>query len=111
MGGRDTLSPAGVCHLNRIPMRNQSYVHHSRISEKGCDVTEKHEESEITFRAQTGELYSLDKNERILLREVLRVSLITPSGKKVLEERFGKYGFKIAVSLLEQMGVEVKKVK
>ena len=74
-------------------------------------MTEQHEKPEITFRAQTGELYSLDKKERILLREVLRLSLTTPSGKKVLEERFGKDGFKIAVSLLEQMGVEVKKVK
>jgi hypothetical protein len=74
-------------------------------------MTEKDEESEITFRADTGELYSLDKKERILLREVLRLSLTTPSGKKALEERFGKNGFKIVLSLLEQMGVEVKKAK
>ena len=44
-------------------------------------MTEKDEEPEITFRAETGELYSIDKKERILLREVLRLSLTTPSGK------------------------------
>ena len=72
-------------------------------------MNEEDEELEVTFSAETGELYLLDKKERILVREVLRLSLTTPSGKKVLEERFGKEGFKIAVSLLEQMGVKVDK--
>ena len=72
-------------------------------------MNEEDEELEVTFSAETGELYLLDKKERILVREVLRLSLTTPSGKKVLEERFGKEGFKIAVSLLEQMGVTVEK--
>jgi hypothetical protein len=72
-------------------------------------MNEEIEEPEVTFTAETGELYMLDKRERILVREVLRLTLTTPSGKKVLEERFGKEGFKIAVSLLEQMGVKVEK--
>ena len=72
-------------------------------------MNDKNEEPEVTFTSETGEFYMLDKKERILVREVLRLSLTTPSGKKVLEERFGKEGFKIAVSLLEQMGVKVEK--
>ncbi len=61
----------------------------------------------VSFRADTGELYSLDKKERILMKEVLRLSLATPSGRKRLLDRFGEEGFRIAISLLEQMGVKV----
>ena len=68
----------------------------------------ENEEPEIGFKAETGELYSLDKKERTLLKEVLRLSLATPSGRKRIRERFGKEGFKIAVSLLGQMGVKVE---
>jgi hypothetical protein len=67
------------------------------------------EEPGIGFRAETGELYMLDKKERILAKEVLRLALATPSALRKLEERFGKEGFKIAVNLLEQMGVKVEK--
>jgi hypothetical protein len=72
-------------------------------------MNEKNEELEFCFTAETGELYSLDKKERILVREVLRLALTTPSGKKVLEGRFGKKGFEIALRLMEQMGARMEK--
>jgi hypothetical protein len=74
-------------------------------------MNERNEDLEVSFTTETGELYSLDKKERVLVREVLRLSLTTPSGKKALEERFSKEGFKIAVNLLEQMGAKVTKPK
>lgn len=70
------------------------------------DITEG---THIGFRADTGELYSLDKKERILVKEVLRLALTTSPGRKRLEERFGEEGFKIAESLLKQMGVKAGK--
>ncbi len=72
-------------------------------------MNEKNENLEVCFTAETGELYSLDKKERILVREVLRIALTTPSGKKILGARFGKEGFEIALRLLGQMGVIVEK--
>jgi len=65
------------------------------------------EEPEVRFTAATGELYSLDKKERTLLREVIRLSLATASGRKKIGTRFGKAGFGIAESLLAQMGIKV----
>lgn len=70
------------------------------------DITEG---PDIGFRADTGELYSLDKKERILVKEVLRLALTTSPGRKRLEERFGEEGSKIAESLLKQMGVKAGK--
>ena len=72
-------------------------------------MSEQNEDLEVCFTAETGELYSLDKKERILVREVLKIALTTPSGKKVLEARFGKAGFEIALRLLGQMGVTMGK--
>jgi hypothetical protein len=71
-------------------------------------VTENHEGPEIPFRAETGELYSLDKKERKLVKEVLRLSLATPSGRKLIRGRFGEKGFRIAEGLLQQMGIKVE---
>ncbi len=70
-------------------------------------MDEKNGGPRVSFRADTGELYSLDKKERILMKEVLRLSLATPSGRRRLLDRFGEEGFRIAISLLEQMGVKV----
>jgi len=71
-------------------------------------MKEQNKEIEVSFRAETGELYSLDKKQRILLKAVLRLTLATPSGRKQIMQRFGKEGFKVAVNLLEQMGVKVE---
>ncbi len=67
-------------------------------------MTEQNGEPELRFKADTGEIYSLDKKERKLVKEVLRVSLATPSGRIRIRKRFGEEGFRIAESLLEQMG-------
>jgi hypothetical protein len=67
------------------------------------------EEPDIGFREETGALCMLGKKERILLKEVLRLALTTSRGRKRLEERFGEEGFKIAESLLKQMGVKAGK--
>ena len=71
-------------------------------------MSEQDGEPEVSFRADTGEMFSLDKKERKLVKEVLRVSLATPSGRIRIRKRFGEEGFRIAESLLEQMGVKVE---
>ena len=42
-----------------------------RNAVKEGQMNEKDEKSEFSFRAETGELYMLDKKERILMRELL----------------------------------------
>jgi hypothetical protein len=71
-------------------------------------MSSEDEEPEVRFTAATGELYSLDKKERILLREIIRLSLATASGRKKIRKRFGKVGFEVAESLLAQMGTKVE---
>ena len=71
-------------------------------------MNEQNGEPRVSFRADTGELFSLNKKERKLVKEVLRLSLATPSGRKRLLDRFGEEGFRIAISLLEQMGVRLE---
>jgi hypothetical protein len=71
-------------------------------------MNEKADELEIGFSAETGELYSLDKKERIVVKEVLKLALVTPSGRKEIRKRFGEKGFRTAKTLLEQMGVTVE---
>lgn len=51
-------------------------------------MNEENEELEVCFTAETGELYSLDKKERILVREVLRI-VTAPSGKKFWKRVLG----------------------
>jgi hypothetical protein len=59
------------------------------------------------IRSETGELYMLNKKERVLTIEVLKMTLATEAGREFLLERFGKEGLKIAVSLLKEMGVQI----
>jgi hypothetical protein len=59
------------------------------------------------IRRETGELYMLNKKERVLTIEVLKMTLATAAGREFLLERFGKQGLKTAVSLLEEMGVQI----
>lgn len=67
--------------------------------------------SEFGIRRETGELYMLNKKERVLTIEVLKMTLATEAGREFLLERFGKEGLKIAVSLLKDMGVEITQQK
>lgn len=69
----------------------------------------KNDHSEFGIRRETGELYMLNKKERVLTIEVLKMTLATEAGRKFLLERFGKQGLKTAVSLLEEMGVQVSR--
>jgi len=71
----------------------------------------KNNNSEFGIRRETGELYMLNKKERVLTIEVLKMTLATEGGREFLLERFGKEGLKIAVSLLKDMGVEITKQK
>ena len=59
------------------------------------------------IRSETGEVYLLNKKERVLTMEVLKMTLATEAGREFLLERFGKEGLKIAVSLLKEMGVQI----
>ena len=72
-------------------------------------MNEKNEESVSSLRAETGERYMLDKKERILMREVLKWILTNTGNREVVVRRFGEGGFKVAVSLLEKLGVKLKK--
>gem|GEM_PF-934468 len=71
----------------------------------------KNNNSEFGIRRETGELYMLNKKERVLTIEVLKMTLATEGGREFLLERFGKEGLKIAVSLLKDMGVEITQQK
>ena len=64
------------------------------------------DQSDVGIRGETGELYMLNKNERILTIEVLKLTLAAPAGREFLVERFGKEGLKMAATLLEEMGVQ-----
>jgi dihydrodipicolinate synthase/N-acetylneuraminate lyase len=63
-------------------------------------------QSEVGIRGETGELYMLNKEERILTIEVLKLTLATLAGREFLVERFGKSGLEMAATLLEEMGVQ-----
>jgi hypothetical protein len=67
----------------------------------------KNNQIDFGIRCETGELYMLTKKERVLTIEVLKMTLATEGGREFLLERFGKEGLKMAVSLLEEMGVQI----
>jgi hypothetical protein len=67
----------------------------------------KNNQSEFGLRSETGEIYMLNKKERILTIEILKLTLATAAGRGFLLERFGKQGLKTALALLEEMGVQI----
>lgn len=69
------------------------------------------DQSEFGFRSETGELYLLNKQERVLTIEVLKMALATEGGREFLLEQFGQGGVEMAVSLLREMGVETTQHK
>lgn len=71
----------------------------------------KNNQVEFGIRSETGELYLLNKQERALTIEVLKMALATEGGREFLVERFGKEGIKMALSLLREMGVETTQYK
>ena len=50
----------------------------------------RNDESEFGIRRETGEIYMLNKKERLLAIEILKLTLATPAGREFLVERFGK---------------------
>ena len=71
----------------------------------------KEDQSDVGIRGETGELYMLNKKERRLTIEILKVTLATAAGRQFLVERFGKEGLKVAVTLLEEMGVQISQTQ
>jgi len=69
----------------------------------------KDEQKEFGLQSQTGELCMLNKKERTLAIEILKLTLATSTGRKFLKERFGREGIQVAADLLKEMGVEVGK--
>ena len=69
----------------------------------------KNNQSEFGIRSETGEVYMLNKKERILTIKILKLTLATAAGREFLVERFGKECLKIAEGLLEEMGVQISK--
>jgi uncharacterized SAM-dependent methyltransferase len=59
------------------------------------------------IRREKGGLYMPNKKERALPIEVLKMTFGFEAGRECLLERSGKQGLKIAVSLLEEMGVQI----
>jgi hypothetical protein len=71
----------------------------------------RNNQSEFGIRSETGEIYMLTKNERILTIEILKLTLATAAGREFVVERFGKEGLKVAVGLLQEMGVQINEPK
>jgi len=69
------------------------------------------DQSEIGIRSETGQIYLLTKKERILTIEILKLTLATTAGREFVAERFGNDGLKVAVGLLEEMGVQISEPK
>jgi hypothetical protein len=63
----------------------------------------KGDEPDIAFKADTGEVYMLNKRERILVREILRKALRSTAGKQFIVELFGREGLRLAKTLFEEM--------
>ena len=88
------------------------FPNRSRRSEMhGGNRVKKNNEFNFVNRRKTGELYLLNKQERALTIEVVKMALATEGGREFLVERFGKEGVKMAVSLLRDMGVDTTQYK
>jgi dihydrodipicolinate synthase/N-acetylneuraminate lyase len=72
-------------------------------------IMKKEDQSDVGIRGETGELYMLNKKERILTIHVLKRILATSAGREFVVGRFGEEGLKIAATLLEEMGVQISK--
>jgi hypothetical protein len=67
-------------------------------------VRAQEDEFEIGFKAETGELFMLDKKERILIRAILSVALDSEKTRAVIARKFGKESLAVAETLLREMG-------
>jgi hypothetical protein len=67
-------------------------------------MKDQEDKTQIGFKAETGELFTLDKKERILLRAVLSVALDYKTTREVIAKKLGKESLTIAEDLLREMG-------
>jgi hypothetical protein len=70
-------------------------------------MKDQEDKTQIGFKAETGELFTLDKKERILLRAVLSVALDYKTTRAVIAKKLGKESLTIAEDLLREMGGRV----
>jgi hypothetical protein len=70
-------------------------------------MKDQEDENKIGVKAETGELFTLDKKERILLRAVLSVALDYKTTREVIAKKLGKDSLTIAEDLLREMGGRV----
>jgi hypothetical protein len=70
-------------------------------------MRDQEDKTKIGFKAETGELFTLDKKERILLRAVLSVALDYKTTRAVIAKKLGKESLTIAEDLLREMGGRV----
>jgi len=91
-------------------MNNErAYRNAAREARRKGRRVKKENQTGFGIRSKTGELYLLNKKERVLTIEVLRMTMATEAGREFLLERFGKEGPRIAVNLLKEMGVQIRK--
>jgi hypothetical protein len=64
-------------------------------------------EREIGIRSEKGGHYMPDKEEKTLTIGILKRTLTSSAGRDFLVENSGIEGFKIAVDLLQAMGVQL----
>jgi hypothetical protein len=58
----------------------------------------------IAFKADTGQMFMLDKKERLLLRELLARVMKSVRGRKVIVQTLGPEYVKVGINLLKEMG-------
>ena len=78
-----------------------------RVSGKGISMKDQEDKTKIEVKAETGELFTLDKKERILLRAVLSAALQYKTTREVIAKKLGKDSLAIAEDLLRAMGGRV----
>jgi len=67
---------------------------------------EDNNEMLVGLADKTGALLMIDKKERELLREILAMSLKSPSAREWISKKLGKEYVQIGVKLLKAMGGE-----
>jgi hypothetical protein len=67
-------------------------------------VSGQEDEIEIGLKSETGELFTLDKGERKLLRAVLSVALSYERTRSVIAKKLGEESLAVAENLLREMG-------
>ena len=70
-------------------------------------MTDQEDKTKIAFKAKTGELFTLDKKERTLLRAILSVALEYKATREVIAKKLGKESLTVAEDLLREMGGRV----